>query len=198
MADESTSAIEPAQPRFQFRLRSIFILMMITAFSLGIVPIWYQQVIIPASRSAYMQDLTFYDYQVYQSTIAKRFTPFFSIVAFVSCCGLWYTIASSGGRRSDYRIGLAFGHTFGLLFLPEVWVSVYLLCFTIVAFPFRSTLPFSNFYQLLPFVIFLALLYAAWPLYIKRYWAAFLLFLYSSVFGFYALSYARYAMTTLG
>ena len=193
MADELTEETEPTQPRFQFRLRSIFILMGIIAFSFGLVPAWYQQVIIPSELSVVAQGDPAedpYPYRLYETQISNIYTPFFCVIGFASSCGLWYALVSWNKRLSDVWLGVAFGLTLGFVVWPRFWAIPYLFRFDVSLAPFDLVIRLANhkdqptLYALLP-----ALLYSFWPLFLKRYAEAIMLFLYTWFYGVIVSSY---------
>ena len=182
----------PSSPRFQFRLRSLFILMMITAFSLSIVPLWYQQVIIPNNLPAPNSDFDDpYVKRDHVMEIFSRSTPLFCFVAFASSCGLWYALSSPTKRRSDVWMGVAYAQTFGLIIFPYIWIGAYFnaFYFTLMCMRQRLLITDNLFINVLPAILVLAFIYSFWPLFFKRFWAALLLLLYSCVYGYVMVFY---------
>jgi hypothetical protein len=200
MAEDSISELpQPASGRFQFRLRSIFVLMAMVAFAFGLVPVWYRTMIVPAFLPyCFTPDLSVEAepldqlYKEFSIKKANRYTPAFSTIAFVGCCGLWYACKRPTKRTSDIWLGLAFATSLGFVVAPQLGYLSYILSmlFLQTRIGIGFDFPFGMEKHSLQWVVAgFAALYSFWPLLLRRYQAALLLFIYRCIYGWIVMLY---------
>ncbi len=180
----------PAARRFQFRLRSIFILMAIVAFASGVASYWFTADVMQKHFSPYerpSQHELSLNRHIDRIEKLRVYSPGFGFIAFVGCCGVWYACAKPSGRKSDRWLGVAFAISFGFVVFPHFWSFNYLRLILELASLSKTSITSSI--SIVIVLGYAAAIYSCWLLFLKRYVAAMFLFVYAWIYGWIVVSY---------
>ena len=183
--------------RHQFHLSSLLVLLTLGALAIFGTQLWHEYVVLRYTYRAYSPEVApesvAYNREL-QLEMYHRFTPGLAVIAFGSLCGLWYAYAQRNHLGSTF-IGLAFALPL-LVFLSPL-VTAYHPWFVAV-YPFFIFLNITGAGGLITdlndskiYWLFLipAATYSAWPIFIRRFGAAALLFAFTGLYGCF---FARY------
>ena len=173
---------------YQFRLRSLLILMTIVACSLFVTQ-WRHRQIVSGYETVQWSSSNTRDDLSKRAEMERRFTLPMSLFVFIGSCGLWYAV-----KNRHSRIDCAIGCQFGLLLfcLWEPTAAKIPLEFLFESLPNSDLITFALAALFLLIVLLVVLsTFVGWPLFFKRNVPAVLLLISYKGNLLFCFSYSR-------